>query len=141
MPARSKQVVVNGKNIVVTEKKIKEIEGLLSGFKNPFADLTEQKKQEVLAKAAEEGKTLTDAEVTQQASAEVSVEDMKNIGLGTLKDKLTEIVPGLTQDDINESYPSEIEDLIGAIVEVNFTGAKKVAGLFMTYVRGLFPQK
>ena len=31
-----------------------------------------------------------------------------------------------TDDDIDNAYPSEIENLIGAFIEVNFTGVKKV---------------
>lgn len=45
-----------------------------------------------------------------------------------LQTKLTEIFPGITEEDIDNAYPSELEELIQAFLDVNFQGLKKVWG-------------
>ena len=52
--------------------------------------------------------------------------DVKNSAISILQDKLPVIFPGITREDVEEAYPSEIEELIGGFIDVNFTGLKKV---------------
>ena len=61
----------------------------------------------------------------------MSFNDIFNVVVDMLEDKLTVIFPQLTTDDIDNAYMSEIEELIAAFIEVNFTGAKKVMSPLM----------
>lgn len=45
--------------------------------------------------------------------------------------KLPEVFPGLTEEDIDNAYPSEIEALVEAFVDVHFFGIKKLIGPLM----------
>lgn len=49
--------------------------------------------------------------------------------LDLAKDNINKLVPELTEEDLLNAYPSEIEEVAGAFVEVNFTGIKKVIGI------------
>lgn len=40
--------------------------------------------------------------------------------------KIAEIIPGVTEEDIEEAYPSEVEALVEAFIDVNFAGLKKI---------------
>ena len=100
---RTKQVTVNNKVINVNEKKVIELKRIFSQI-------------------AGEADTLTKANTTA---------DLTNVVNDVLGAKLIQIFPELTQDDIDNSYPSELEELVGAFIEVNFTGIKKVATPFL----------
>lgn len=100
---RTKQVVINGKTINVNEKKVVELKALFTQFSGEF---------DTAAKAN-------------------SANDLGNVVNDLLGSKLILIFPELTTDDIDNSYPSELEELTGAFVEVNFTGIKKVAAPLM----------
>lgn len=93
---RSQVVTVNGKQITVKELKIREL------------------REEVLPKI----------------DGLFSGEDLKGKEAKDVfhlfEAKLTEFFPELTEADIEESYPSEIEGLIEAWVSVNFTGLRKL---------------
>lgn len=93
---RTKTVTVNGKQVVVREHKIKELRG------------------EVLPKilGALEGDDFKNKEV-------------KDL-IPVLEQKLAEFFPELSEADIEEAYPSEIEELITVWVDVNFFGVKKL---------------
>jgi len=41
------------------------------------------------------------------------------------------LFPELTADDVKNAYPSELETLLEAFVEVNFTGIKRLIGPLM----------
>lgn len=60
-------------------------------------------------------------------------EDKENINnkqvLDLVKENINKLVPELTEEDLLNAYPSEIEEIVGAFVEVNFTGIKKVIGI------------
>ena len=43
-----------------------------------------------------------------------------------LEDKISEIIPELTPEDIDNAFPSELEALIQAFIDVNFGGVKKI---------------
>lgn len=93
---RSKVVTVNGKQITVKEYKIKEL------------------REDFLPKLA----SVLDMQ-------ELAGKEMKDL-VPLFESKLAEFFPELTEADIEESYPSEIEALIEALIEVNFTGLKKI---------------
>lgn len=95
---RSKQVTINEKTINVKEKKVVELKNLVSAFSGEF---------DTIAKAN-------------------NAADLQNIANDILGSKLALIFPEITQDDIDNAYPSELEELVGAFVEVNFTGIKKL---------------
>lgn len=93
---RSKTVTVNGKQINVKEYKVREL------------------REDVLPKITD----LLDGE-------KLGSKELPDL-VPLLESKLVELFPGLTEADIEESYSSEIEALIEAWVDVNFTGLKKV---------------
>jgi hypothetical protein len=96
---RTKQVTINGKTINVNEKKVIELKILFTQFSG-------------------EADTLMKAN---------NAADLGNAVNDLLGPKLTLISPELTAEDIDNAYPSELEELAGAFVDVNFTGIKKVA--------------
>ncbi|WP_256846911.1 hypothetical protein [Paenibacillus sp. Pae108] len=102
---RSKTVTVNGKQIVVREHKIKEL------------------REEVIPKilGALENEDFKDKEV-------------KDL-IPLLEQKLSEFFPGLSEADIEEAYPSEIEELITSWVDVNFFGVKKLMKPLLSLTR------
>ncbi|RJQ25445.1 MAG: hypothetical protein C4589_11280 [Peptococcaceae bacterium] len=93
---RSKVVTINGKQITVKEHKIKEL------------------REEVIPKLS----IVMDA----QELAGKGIKDMVPV----FEAKIAELFPEVTEADVDESYPSEVEALIEAWVEVNFTGLKKI---------------
>jgi hypothetical protein len=95
-----------GKQITVREKKIKELQELLPQLGIDFEKISKTETSEIFA--------------------------MANNIPSLLKDKLTVIFPEITESDIQEAYPSEIEDLISVFIETNFTGVKKVASPLLT---------
>ncbi len=56
---------------------------------------------------------------------------MDQVGFDLFYDKIPLIFPELTADDVKNAYPSEIEALLEAFVDVNFTGVKKLIGPLM----------
>ena len=96
---RTKTVKIAEKEVVVREKKIKELKDLIE--KNKYA-------LEELLKAN-------------------NIKDGLEAVNSLLFDKLKELFPVLSDHDIDNAVPSEIEDLINAFVDVNFTGVKRVA--------------
>ena len=93
---RNKTVTVNGKQVTVKEHKIREFR------ENIIPKLS----------VAFEAEDLTGKEI-------------KDL-IPLLESKLVEIFPEITESDIEESYPSEIEALITAWIDVNFMGLKKI---------------
>lgn len=93
---RSQLVTINGKKITVKEFKIREL------------------REDVLPKLS----NIVDVK-------DMEVKETKDL-IPVFESKLTEIFPEITEADIEESYPSEIEALIEAWVNVNFTGLKKL---------------
>lgn len=43
-----------------------------------------------------------------------------------LEEKVSEIFPELSPEDIDNAFPSELEELIQAFIDVNFGGIKKI---------------
>lgn len=104
---RNKVVKVGEKEVIIVEKRIKEFRELSSKISMSFNDILSM-------------------ELDNKTTDEVF-----NVLVDMLEDKLTVIFPQLTIEDIDNAYISEIEELIAAFIEVNFTGAKKVMSPLM----------
>lgn len=107
---RNKVVKVGEKEVIIVEKRIKEFRELSSKISMSFNDILSMK---------------LDNKTT---------DEVFNVVVDMLEDKLTVIFPQLTIEDIDNAYISEIEELIEAFIEVNFTGAKKVMSPLMMSV-------
>lgn len=97
---RSKNVSIAGKNILIQEKRIKEIKRLVKQFGPEI--------QEVWNRNID----FTKGE---------SIDEIFSL----IEDKIVKLFDGLTEDDLENAYMSEIEELIKTFIDVNFTGAKK----------------
>lgn len=104
---RNKIVKVGDKEVLIVEKRIKEFRELSTNISISF-------------------KELLNMELDNKTT-----DDIFNTVVDMLVDKLTIIFPQLTVEDVDNAYISEIEELIGAFLEVNFTGAKKVMSPLM----------
>lgn len=87
-----------GKKITVRERKIKELMELADTLGTDFQKLFEAD----------------------------GVTDVKGAIMGVLQDKLPILFPEVSKEDIDEAYPSEVEELVMGFVDVNFFGVKKV---------------
>ena len=97
---RSKNVSIAGKNILIQEKRIKEIKELVKQFGPEI--------QEIWNRNID----FTKGE---------SIDEIFSL----IEDKIVKLFDGLTEDDLENAYMSEIEELIKTFIDVNFTGAKK----------------
>mgnify|MGYP006894314445 CR=1 FL=1 len=96
---RNKTIEFAGKKIRIEEKRIGELEKIV-------ADVFPESKGNV---------------------SKIKIEKLiEQIGFDLLYDKLPLIIPEITADDVKNAYPSEIEALLEAFVDVNFTGVKKL---------------
>lgn len=100
---RSKQVTINNKTVNVNEKKVIELKNLFTQVSGEFDTVTKAN----------------------------TADDFGNVVNDILGSKITLIFPEVSADDVDNAYPSELEELVGAFIEVNFTGIKKVATPFM----------
>lgn len=105
---RNKTVSVNGKDIIVQEKRIKELEGLVNklfpGAKGKIANIDIEKA-------------------------------IDRIGFDLLYKEFPDIFTGLTKEDIQNAYPSELEELVEAFIDVNFTGIKRLVAPLMSLIQ------
>lgn len=101
---RTQKVSIAGKEIVVQERRIGELKQLV-------ADLF----------PGSGGKL---SEVDLSKLFDLEVEDV-------LYKKLPDLFPGLTAEDVDNAYMSEVEALIEAFIDVNFFGLKKLIGPLM----------
>lgn len=99
MDMRSRSVKFAGRNIKVEELKIKELEKLV---KEVFPESKGNIQKIDLGKFLEQA------------------------GFDLLYKKIPMIFPEIKEEDVENAYMSEIEDLVGAFVDVNFTGLKKL---------------
>lgn len=97
---RSKSVNIAGKNILIEEKKIKELKELLKKFGPEIEEIWKE-----------------NIDFTKE-------ESIDNI-FSLIEGKITLLFDGVTEDDLENAYMSEIEELIKTFFDVNFTGAKK----------------
>src|SRR5690606_5617912 len=49
-------------------------------------------------------------------------------GFGLWYEKIPVILPDVTDEDVKNAYMSELEELIGAFLDVNFTGLRRMLG-------------
>ena len=91
---RSKTVTVNGKQVVIKERRIHELRTEIAP------------KLFALMDGGLENKQISDL-------------------IPLLEDKISEIIPELSPEDIDNAFPSEVEELIQAFIDVNFAGVKK----------------
>lgn len=97
---RSKNVSIAGKNILIEEKRIKEIKGLVKQFGPEIQEIWNR---------------------NIDFTKEESVDEIFSL----IECKIVKLFDGLTEDDLENAYMSEIEELIKTFIDVNFTGAKK----------------
>ena len=98
--ARKKEATINGKTIVIMEYRVRELEALLDTLKGDFDLVTSVK----------------------------SSDDLKKAFQVLFLERLPQIIPTITAEDVREAYPSELEEILEGFVEVNFTGMRKVVG-------------
>ncbi|GGF88495.1 hypothetical protein [Paenibacillus abyssi] len=60
--------------------------------------------------------------------------EMKDI-VPHLEQRIAEFFPELSEADLDEAYPSEIEALIEAYIDVNFGGLKKVMKPLLSFLQ------
>lgn len=107
---RSKVVSIAGKNILIEEKRIKEIKKLIKDFSPEIKELWNK-------------------------DIDFNNTDSIDTIFSTIEDKIAFIFGDLTQEDIENAYMSELENLFNAFMEVNFMGAKKGISLFLKQVQ------
>jgi hypothetical protein len=105
---RNKTVEFAGKKIRVEEKRIGELEKIV-------ADLFPESKGNI--------QKVDLSKLLEQA------------GFDLLYEKLPIIIPDITKDDVKNSYMSELEALVEAFVDVNFTGIKRLVGPLMNLIQ------
>ena len=97
---RSKVVSIAGKNILIEEKRIKEIKALVKQFRPEIKQIWEQ---------------------NIDFNKEESIDEIFSL----VESKITLLFNDLKEEDIENAYMSELEELFKTFVDVNFTGAKK----------------
>lgn len=105
---RNKTITFAGKKLRIEEERIGELEAIVS-------KLFPESKGNI---------------------AKINLDDlMSQIGFDLLYDKIPIIFPEITDEDVKNAYPSELEALLEAFVEVNFTGVKKLIGPLMNLMQ------
>lgn len=104
---RTKTVTFAGNDLVVKERKIKELNELVDKIGVDFDGLMKAN----------------------------DINDAKNAITTLLQEKLLILFPGIKKEDIEEAYPSEIEELVGAFIDVNFFGIKKVVMPLLSFAQ------
>ena len=97
---RSKVVSIAGKNILIEEKRIKEIKALVKQFGPEIKQIWEQ---------------------NIDFNKEESIDEIFSL----VESKITLLFNDLKEEDIENAYMSDLEELFKSFVDVNFTGAKK----------------
>lgn len=62
-------------------------------------------------------------------------DQLKNSIMGMLTGNIPELFPPIVTEDVKNLYPSEIEELVEAFIDVNFFGVKRLAVPFMALIR------
>lgn len=107
---RSKTINIVDKTVIVEEKSVNELMEIYDKNKDMFADLVKAN----------------------------SVDNVFNVFKELLETKISELFPVLNSEDIGNAYPSELEELAGAFIDVNFIGIKKaIVPLIQTTLAGL----
>jgi len=111
---RNKVVQFAGKEIRVEEKKIGDLEKLI---------------EKVFPSS--KGK-ISKIDITKEFG---------DLDFDVLYKKLQALFPEITVDDIKNAYMSEIEELIGAFIDVNFLGLKKLLKPLLNVAQIGLPQR
>ena len=104
---RTKKVTVAGKEFEVTERKIKELEALAVGLSGSLDAIFK-------------------AESSQDAMEAVT---------GILYKHIPEIFPGVTKEDVQEAYISDLESLFSAFIELHFFALRRLLPGLMALVQ------
>lgn len=96
---RNKTVTVNGKDIIVQERRIGELKNLVASL------------------IPGSGGNLANIDIGKLL--EIKIDDL-------LYQKLPEVFPGLTAENVDNAYPSEVESLVEAFIDVHFLGLKRL---------------
>ncbi|MFO7253128.1 MAG: hypothetical protein DIU60_020510 [Actinomycetes bacterium] len=112
--ARTKSVTFGGRKIRVEERRIGELEKLIADlFPESGGDVSKIELDKLLGQ----------------------------FGFGLLYEKIPVIFPDITAEDVKNAYPSELEALVEAFIEVNFTGLKRLLAPILTFAQaGLTPR-
>lgn len=102
---RTQVVSIAGKEVIVNERRVGELKELVAKI------------------LPETGGNLANFRIEQLMSLDVS---------DVLYKKLPEVFPGLEEKDVDNAYPSEIEALVEAFIDVHFFGLKKLIQPLMT---------
>ena len=97
---RSKVINIAGKNILIEEKRIKELKKLIKDFGPEIKQIWEQ-------------------------NIDFTKSDSIDEIFSLVENKITLLFNDLTEEDVENAYMSELEELFKSFVDVNFTGAKK----------------
>ena len=66
---------------------------------------------------------------------------LEQVNFDLLYKKIPKLVPDVTEDDVKQAYLSEIEALVEAFIDVNFSGIKRLVGPLMNLIQaGLQPR-
>jgi hypothetical protein len=104
MDIRTAEIILNEKTFIIKEKKIKELKQLFS---------------DVIGGAVGDMDKLFKSDLPSDAYSAIG-----GMLTSVASDKLALIIPGLTLDDLENAYPSQIETAVKAFIDVNFTGVK-----------------
>ena len=107
---RSKVVNIAGKNVLIEEKRIKDLKRLIKDFSPELKELWNKNID------------INNAD---------SIDDIFSI----IEEKITLIFKDLTADDIENAYMSELEELFNTFMDVNFLGAKKGISLMLKQIQ------
>jgi hypothetical protein len=86
-------------------------------------------------------KTNIDTVREKDTTDEQFVDKLKSSVFTSFSGALELIAPGLAEGDIKNAYPSELEALVEAFINVNFTGLKRVSGPLLKLVQAGLVQK
>lgn len=103
---RSKVVSIAGKNILIEEKRIRELKKLIKQFRPELKQIWEE-------------------------NIDITKDDSIDNIFSLIESKITLLFDNLTEEDIENAYMSELEELIKTFIEINFMGAKKGISLIL----------
>lgn len=107
---KTKEVVVAGKTVIVSERKIKELKALANEVSGTVDKVLKAN----------------------------TFDDVKTAVVELLGDKFPAMFPPLTAKDVEEAYPSELQSLVEAFIDLNFFALKRlIPGLMALVQAGL----